>query len=51
MKIICTESEKQAVINALADTPACYGTGDCNGNCKECVENYIEWEIKDGDGQ
>lgn len=49
MKIICTESEKRAVINALADTSACYGTKDCDGNCKECVENYIEWDIKDGE--
>ena len=47
MKIICTESEKRAIINALAETSVCYATSDCNGNCKVCVENYIEWEIKE----
>ena len=49
MKIICTESEKRYVINALSETQVCFGTKECQGNCKECVEDYIDWEIEDGE--
>lgn len=54
MKIICTNEEKQAFLNAYeANTDlSCIlvnvevGCANKYSSCRECLEHKIEWEIK-----
>ena len=52
MKIICTQAEKEWIIDALTVSPVCpFGpmTNFCWGeNCRVCTEKSIEWEVTDG---
>lgn len=48
MKIICTESEKDRMITALANSPEdCVICPSCESifGCKECLEKHIDWEV------
>lgn len=50
MKVICTEEQKQELINAMAYFRSCpWVTSECEGgiSCAECYEKNIEWEIED----
>lgn len=54
MKITCTQLEKDWLIDALmnTETPCFFETTgtyiNCE-NCKKCLNEKIEWEIKDGE--
>lgn len=52
IKITCTLSERDDIINALKDSPICpfnfFPSPDegCSENqCENCVKNNIKWEI------
>lgn len=55
MKIICTEKEKFSLCTALAQSEYCFllachicALEDCsNKRCRHCIENSIEWEVKE----
>ncbi len=55
MKIICTEDQKQIIVEALARSYNCIFPKEekkCpeSGYCAECIEKTVEWQIEDGDG-
>lgn len=48
MKIICTNKEKERLLNSLDYICACpFGYEHCEEemSCEECVKNNIKWEI------
>ena len=51
MKIICTQAEKEWIIDALSASPVCPLRNNLCGKrkCIECTEESIEWEVTDGD--
>ena len=59
MKIICTQSQKELLIECLKDSPKCLFGQDIEcppmeelngGWCgNKCIEENIEWEIEDGE--
>lgn len=53
MKITCTQEEKEWLIESLmtAETICIFADGDYNGcgECRECLNEKIEWEIKGGE--
>jgi len=56
MKIICTEDQKQLIVEALASSYNCFLPRDmvrCKNadSCSECLEKNIEWQIEKGDGE
>ena len=53
MTITCTQKEKEFIKTAFKDSDICpfdntFGIM-CSSNCEACIENRIEWEIKDGE--
>ena len=56
MKISCTKREKSVLIIAIRDFTGCsflHRDEKCEeiGDCDKCVEQAIEWQIEDGDGE
>ena len=54
MKITCTKTEKNTVIDALMNNQFCLHPDDnesCvyDDGCWDCIEASIEWEIKEND--
>ena len=54
MKITCTQKEKIAIIDAFMNAGFCFHADDnesCvyDSGCYECIEDAIDWEIKDGE--
>ena len=54
MKIICTEQEKENLLDSTASSPFCpIGIGFCAKldaeRCAECFVNNVDWEITDAD--
>lgn len=54
MKIICTQEEKEWLIEAIMNSDEhCFFVEDhsymnCGDNCRDCLCKKIEWEIKGG---
>lgn len=56
MKITCTEAEKEQLIAILAHGRQCpLAASDHNCDrvmeCRECIEQFIEWDIQEGGAQ
>ena len=57
MKIICTQEEKEWLIEAIMNSDShCFFVEDysymnCGDNCKDCLYKKIEWEIKGGESE
>ena len=52
MKIICTKSEKENLIDSTASSPFCpIGIAHCikfdADACAKCFEYNVDWEVKD----
>ena len=55
MKISCTKKQKRMLIFAMARSNDCLfpvDIVDCRKmeNCEQCLEENIDWQIEDGDG-
>lgn len=48
MKIICTEQEKEDLLDCVCSSQFCpLGRFDCMGiACEECFGDFVEWEVK-----
>ena len=51
MKIICTQAQKEWVLDALKASDKCALESELCGEvgCIPCIENSIEWQIEDGE--
>lgn len=54
MKIICTKSEKENLLDCTASSPFCpMGIGFCGkfdaDKCAKCFEDNVDWEVTDGE--
>ena len=49
MKVICTKEEKEAMIDLIVTSQNCFYTWKCCGNCKECIEQHIEFDTGDNE--
>lgn len=48
MKIICTQYQKDHLVRMMDENDHCIlNFKNCATNCRECIENNIEWEIKE----
>ena len=49
MKIICTKTEKENLIDCICSSQFCpFGNMLCVGiNCEHCFPNNVEWDVKD----
>lgn len=47
MKIICTQYQKDYLVRMMAENDHCIlEFNNCVINCRECIENNIEWKIE-----
>lgn len=49
MKIICTEREKENLLDCIDASNFCPISERCvsNKSCRECAEEHIEWVVED----
>ena len=52
MKVICTEEERDRLIEAICKSSFCPLVGYCtdSGDCEKCAPKKIEWVIQEGNG-
>ena len=51
MKIVCTQREKDFLVNLLSHTTVCVFDNVACGeiDCVSCIRECIEWQIEDGE--